>query len=43
MKKYTFALVALLACLSSCSESFLDREPSYALTPSTFWKTENDA
>lgn len=43
MKKYTFALAALLVCLSSCSESFLDREPSYALTPSTFWKTENDA
>lgn len=43
MKKNIFALVALLACTCSCSESFLDREPSDALTSTSFWKTEDDA
>lgn len=43
MKKNIFIIAALLIGLSSCSENFLDREPSYALTPTNFWKTENDA
>lgn len=43
MKFNKIALIALLISASGCSESFLDREPGYALTSNTFWKTEDDA
>ncbi|MDH6309922.1 hypothetical protein M2451_002294 [Dysgonomonas sp. PFB1-18] len=41
MKKYIYLLISTLI-LTSCSD-FLDRNPSDALSPSTFWKTEADA
>lgn len=43
--KYTTRYSCLLAALflfASCSD-FLERAPKDALSPSTFWKTENDA
>lgn len=41
IKILSFAALTLMA--SGCSESFLDRVPTDALSPSTFWKTEIDA
>ncbi|MBF0576866.1 RagB/SusD family nutrient uptake outer membrane protein [Dysgonomonas sp. GY617] len=41
MKKYILFLVSVFA-LTSCSD-FLDRAPGDALSPGTFWETENDA
>ena len=41
MKKYILLIVSVLT-FTSCSD-FLDRYPNDALSPSTFWKTENDA
>lgn len=45
MKTYhIFATAALSTLLlSGCSESFLDREPTDAVSSSIFWKTEKDA
>lgn len=44
MKLYKiFAIAAVALMTVSCSESFLDREPTDALSPSIFWKTEKDA
>ena len=45
MKRYKFFAIAaaFTAVLSSCSEDFLDREPTDAVSSSMFWKTENDA
>lgn len=37
------SLAILILIGSGCSESFLDRVPGDALSPSIFWKTENDA
>ncbi len=37
------AAVLCTALLSGCSEDFLDREPSYAVSSNLFWQTENDA
>ena len=37
------SLAALTIAVTSCSEGFLDRVPTDALSPTTFWKTENDA
>lgn len=34
---------AVALTLTSCSESFLDREPTDALSDTKFWKTEKDA
>ena len=34
---------AMAMTLSSCSDDFLERNPGDALSPATFWKTENDA
>lgn len=42
MKNYIKSLLALPFVLGSCSD-FLDRNPADSLSPSTFWKTENDA
>ncbi|SMO32150.1 Starch-binding associating with outer membrane [Saccharicrinis carchari] len=41
MKIYTFLFLLALTAMS-CSESFLDVAPKDALSPSTFWKTEQD-
>ena len=42
MKKiYTLIITALLIMLNSCS-NFLEMEPLTTLSPTTFWKTEND-
>lgn len=41
MKKYILFLVSIVT-LTSCSD-FLEREPGDALSPGTFWQTENDA
>lgn len=41
MKKIIY-LIAVVALLSACSESFLDTAPNDALSPSTFWKSKND-
>lgn len=38
--KYMCAVIALVVC-SSCSD-FLEREPLTALSPTTFWNTEED-
>ncbi len=37
------SLAALTIAATGCSEGFLDRVPTDALSPTTFWKTENDA
>lgn len=43
MKKILYAVsMALMVSLSGCSD-FLDRVPSDALSPSTFWSSESDA
>ena len=34
---------AVALTLTSCSESFLDREPTDALSDTKFWKSEKDA
>lgn len=41
MKLYTFICLSLLLTLCSCND-FLDRDPKTSLSPSNFWKTEND-
>lgn len=41
MKKYIFLFISVFI-FSSCSD-FLDRNPGDALSPATFWKTEDDA
>lgn len=41
MKKYIIPF-ALTLLVMSCSESFLNVAPNDSLSPSTFWKTEND-
>ncbi|KVV15702.1 RagB/SusD family nutrient uptake outer membrane protein [Flavobacterium sp. TAB 87] len=41
MKKYSICLLAA-AFLSSCSGDFLDENPKGSLTPSNFYKTEQD-
>jgi len=43
MKKIIFGLIAALTItVTSCSD-FLERSPQDALSPATFWQTENDA
>ena len=41
--KNIFLALTLAVTASSCSESFLDRVPNDALSPTTFWQTESDA
>lgn len=41
MKKIIY-LIATIALLNACGESFLDTNPNDALSPSTFWKSKND-
>lgn len=41
-KSYILALLFLGACMASCDD-FFDTAPKDALSPATFWKTENDA
>ena len=41
MKKIIY-LIAIVAILNACSESFLDTAPNDALSPSTFWKSKKD-
>ena len=41
MKKIIY-LIAIVALLNACGESFLDTNPNDALSPSTFWKTKKD-
>lgn len=41
MKKIIY-LIAIVALLNACSESFLDTAPNDALSPTTFWKTKKD-
>lgn len=37
------AAILGITMLSGCSEDFLDREPTYAVSSNNFWKTEKDA
>ncbi|UMB52401.1 RagB/SusD family nutrient uptake outer membrane protein [Lutibacter sp. A64] len=41
MKKIIY-LLAIVVVFNSCDESFLETDPNDALSPSTFWKTQND-
>lgn len=42
-KNYIYILTALLLCLSSCDDSFLDRYPLEELSDGSFWATKTDA
>lgn len=42
MKKIIYPLFAFILFLTSGCADFLDREPMTSLSPSTFWKTEED-
>lgn len=43
MNKYYISIIALLLCLTSCSESFLDTSSKTESNSATFYTTENDA
>jgi hypothetical protein len=42
-KSYIIVALLVLVALSGCEDSFLNRDDQTKITPSTFWKSQNDA